>query len=53
MKILALDLGKFNTVACRYEAETAHDLRAQVLTDVRASSPQNGGYRCRQEKAPA
>src|SRR5207244_8713037 len=36
MKILALDLGKFKTVACEYEAETARREFATVATTPQA-----------------
>jgi transposase len=36
MKILALDLGKFKTVACAYEAETARHRFATVATTPQA-----------------
>ena len=36
MRILALDLGKFKTVACEYEAETGRHRFATVLTTPKA-----------------
>ena len=36
MKILALDLGKFKTVACEYEAETARHRFVSVVTTPQA-----------------
>jgi transposase len=36
MKILALDIGKYKTVACDYEAETARHSFATVVTTPKA-----------------
>src|SRR5260370_33197540 len=36
MRILALDLGKYKTVACEYEAETGRHRFATVLTTPKA-----------------
>jgi len=36
MRILALDLGKYKTVACEYEAETGRHRFATVLTTSKA-----------------